>query len=445
MNDPLRGYRSIGENVKIFPTAKLVLRDGIEIGSNVIIDDFAFIVGGKPGDPMTRIGDYVHIASFTSFTGGGELVLGDFTSYGSGTKIVTGSEYFTEGSCLTNPTVPAPFRQAKRSFVHIEKHCILGLNVTVMPGVTIGEGCAVGANTLVLKDLAPWGIYAGSPAKRIGERPSARILELEKELREDERNRPMVSIVILAFNQKDFIRNAIESALMQKTSFPIEVIVHDDASTDGTAEIIRDYASRFPEIVKPIFQDENQFSKNGVYPIIYAYEKALGKYIAECDGDDYWTDTSKLQRQVDYMEAHPGFVLCHHAYQVSENGAMRPPNRDRPKDFTAEELVAMPIAGYGIGSCTKLYRNLYSAATRQDFLDFTGDYPMNVFLGMHGGAKFLADIRPSVYRRLNGNNSWSSLPGPVKTQKTKEMQRRLYDLMVAKGNPDWIRIRKAYL
>lgn len=184
MNEQLTGYRRIGENVTIYPQAKLVLRDGIEIGSNVIIDDFCFIVGGKPGDPIVKIGDYVHIASFTSFTGGGELVLGDFTSYGSGTKIVTGSEYFTEGTCLTNPSVPAPFRQAKRSFVRIGKHSILGLNVTVMPGVTIGEGCAIGANSLVLKDCAPWGVYAGSPARRIGERPGERIYQLEKELRD---------------------------------------------------------------------------------------------------------------------------------------------------------------------------------------------------------------------------------------------------------------------
>jgi len=184
MMDPLRGYGKIGANVRIYPLARLVLREGIEIGSNVIIDDFAFIVGGKPGDPPVRIGDYVHIASHTSFTGGGELVLGDFTSYGSGTKIVTGSEHFTEGDCLTNPSVPAPFRRAKRSFVRIGKHSILGLNVTVLPGVTIGEGCAVGANSLIIRDCEPWGVYAGQPARRIGDRPSERIYQLEKELRE---------------------------------------------------------------------------------------------------------------------------------------------------------------------------------------------------------------------------------------------------------------------
>ena len=184
MMDPLRGYGKIGANVRIYPLARLVLREGIEIGSNVIIDDFAFIVGSKPGEAPVLIGDYVHIASHTSFTGGGELVLGDFTSYGSGTKIVTGSEHFTEGDCLTNPSVPAPFRRAKRSFVRIGKHAILGLNVTVLPGVTIGEGCAVGANSLIIRDCEPWGVYAGQPARRIGDRPSERIYQLEKELRE---------------------------------------------------------------------------------------------------------------------------------------------------------------------------------------------------------------------------------------------------------------------
>lgn len=187
MNEQLQGYRKIGSNVRIFPMARLVLRDGIEIGSNVIIDDYAFIVGSKPGDPVVKIRDHVHIASFTSFTGGGELVLGDFTSYGSGTKIVTGSEYFQGGQYMTNPTVPEPYRKAKRSFVHIGKHAMLGLNVTVLPGVTIGEGCTIGACALVTKDCEPWGVYAGIPARRIAERPWETILELERELRESER------------------------------------------------------------------------------------------------------------------------------------------------------------------------------------------------------------------------------------------------------------------
>ncbi len=181
MND-IHGFRerciSYGKEVIIWPLAKLAQCENIRIGSNVIIDDFAFIIGGK----KTEIGDYVHIASFTCFTGGGELYLEDFTSYGAGTKLVTGSEYF-RGDCLTNPTVPEPYRVAKRSFIRIGKHSILGSNVTVMPGVTIGEGCAIGACSLILKDCAPWGIYAGVPAKRIGERPKDRILELEEKLR----------------------------------------------------------------------------------------------------------------------------------------------------------------------------------------------------------------------------------------------------------------------
>jgi glycosyltransferase involved in cell wall biosynthesis len=232
---------------------------------------------------------------------------------------------------------------------------------------------------------------------------------------------------------------------MQETDFPFEIVVHDDASTDGTAEILKDYASRYPEIVRPVFQTENQFSKSGIYPTIFAYEKCRGKYIAECDGDDYWTDTQKLQRQVDFMEKNPNVVLCHHPYLVSENGVLRPPDRDRPRDFTREQLVGFAISGYGIGSCTRLYRNPYSATTRQDLIDFNGDYPTNVYLGTLGSAKFLADIRPSVYRRNNGTNSWCSLPGPEKARKTKEMQQRIYDHMVKKGNPEWIRLRKAFI
>jgi glycosyltransferase involved in cell wall biosynthesis len=125
---------------------------------------------------------------------------------------------------------------------------------------------------------------------------------------------PLVTIRCITFNHVHFIRDAIEGFLMQKTNFPVEIIIHDDASTDGTAEIVRDYAKRYPRLIKTILQTENQTSKNGGSGKKFARkcieEKTRGKYIALCDGDDYWTDSKKLQKQVDVLEEDPSYMLA---------------------------------------------------------------------------------------------------------------------------------------
>lgn len=172
------GLAKVGQDVTIWPMAKIVAPEVISIGDSVIIDDFVFIMGGK----STQIGSFVHIASFTSITGGGELVMEDFTGLSGGVRVYTGNEDYS-GGCLTNPSVPEPYRLPTRSFVHIKKHAIVGANTVILPGVVIGEGAAIGANSLVTKDCEPWKIYFGSPAKVIKTRPKARIIELEEQLR----------------------------------------------------------------------------------------------------------------------------------------------------------------------------------------------------------------------------------------------------------------------
>ncbi len=168
------GLRQLGRNVRIYSGAKIIGAEFITLGDNVIIDDFVMIYATAP----TIIGSHVHIASFCSITGGGELRMGDFSGLSSGVRIVTGSDDFL-GEGLTNPTVPAEFRQVLRSHVDIGRHAIIGANSVILPGRSIGEGAAVGAGSVVNHDLAAWGIYAGSPARRIRERPSATILAQE--------------------------------------------------------------------------------------------------------------------------------------------------------------------------------------------------------------------------------------------------------------------------
>jgi acetyltransferase-like isoleucine patch superfamily enzyme len=176
--DPTQlGFRQIGRNVRIYQGAKIIGAEFITLGDNIIIDDFVFIYAYAP----TVIGSHVHIASFCSLVGGGELSIGDFCSLSSGVRLLTGSDDFGGGG-LTNSTIPAEFRRVSRSYIHIGRHSMIGTNAVVLPGTRIGEGSAVGACSLVNRDLAPWGIYAGSPARRIRDRPSEQILAQEAKL-----------------------------------------------------------------------------------------------------------------------------------------------------------------------------------------------------------------------------------------------------------------------
>lgn len=126
----------------------------------------------------------------------------------------------------------------------------------------------------------------------------------------------LVSIRCLAYNHEKYIRETLEGFVMQKTNFRFEAIVHDDASVDGTAEIVREYAEKYPDIIKPIYEIENQYSKKDGSLSRIMHEACKGKYIAMCEGDDYWTDPYKLQKQVDFLETHPGYVICSHYYKV---------------------------------------------------------------------------------------------------------------------------------
>lgn len=131
-------------------------------------------------------------------------------------------------------------------------------------------------------------------------------------------NKTLVSISCMTYNHKVFIRQCLDGFMMQRCSFKFEVLIHDDASTDGTQDIIREYETRYPDIIKPIYQKENQYSK-GIDPNVkYNFSRAKGKYIAMCEGDDYWTDPYKLQKQVDFLESHPDYVMCSHKYQIYE-------------------------------------------------------------------------------------------------------------------------------
>ena len=132
---------------------------------------------------------------------------------------------------------------------------------------------------------------------------------------------PLVSIICTTYNHGPFIRQCLDGFMMQKTNFTFEVLIHDDASTDNTAEIIREYEDKYPDIIKPIYQTENQYQKGIKIGITYLYPRAKGKYIAECEGDDYWTDPLKLQKQVKILETDDTYGCVYTRYKtVNEYG-----------------------------------------------------------------------------------------------------------------------------
>jgi len=121
---------------------------------------------------------------------------------------------------------------------------------------------------------------------------------------------PLVSICCVTYNHKDFIRQCLDGFLMQQ-GVEYEILIHDDCSTDGTTEIVREYAEKYPDKIFPLYEDVNQYQNGKASEIdFYNYRRARGKYIAYCEGDDYWTDPLKLQKQVEWMESHPEYSIC---------------------------------------------------------------------------------------------------------------------------------------
>ena len=222
---------------------------------------------------------------------------------------------------------------------------------------------------------------------------------------------PLVSICCITYNHQDYIRDAIKGFLMQETDFPFEIIIHDDASTDATADIIREYERRYPDIIKPIYQTENQYSK-GKKATLFGFKAVKGKYIALCEGDDYWIDPLKLQKQITEMEKHPDcYISFHPAIMRWVDGS----RNDRMLGFYSEKAMIFPIekvilGGGGFMHTGSIVLNRLVIPRIASFFDIAkdapmGDYYMQVLGAEHGGALYLSDVM-SVYRS-GVAGSWS--------------------------------------
>ncbi len=218
----------------------------------------------------------------------------------------------------------------------------------------------------------------------------------------------MVSVSCITFNHGRYLRQALNSFLSQKTDFPFEILIHDDASTDDTIDIIREYAEKYPDIIRPMYEEQNQYSQ-GISNIsgVFNFPRARGKYIAMCEGDDYWTDDLKLQKQVDIMEAHPEYSLCTHAAAiVSEDGAFRSENSIRPfeksRELTREEFISKKT---NVPTASMLFRTEYAKRLPKWYYDCpVGDIPLQLFMAENGGIYYI-DEEMSAYR-TGGSGSW---------------------------------------
>lgn len=178
-------FKEIGKNVVIYQPVTIIRPEVFTFKNNILVSEYSYLAGGSG----IYIGNYIHISAHTVISGGGFCILEDFVGLSAGVRIITGSEDIS-GKALTNPTIPIEYRSFYRSYVICKKHSFLATNVIVHPGVTIGEGSVIASGSVVTKDIEPWGIYMGVPAKRIKDRPKDEIILLEQKLFEEQQIMP---------------------------------------------------------------------------------------------------------------------------------------------------------------------------------------------------------------------------------------------------------------
>ncbi len=218
---------------------------------------------------------------------------------------------------------------------------------------------------------------------------------------------PLVSIRCITYNHERFIEQAIDGFLMQKTNFPFEIVIHDDASTDKTATIIREYETKFPKIIKPIYETENQYSKK-IGEVARIIDSAVkGKYIAFCEGDDFWIDKNKLQKQISFLENNPKYGLCYTYSKRYFNKARKFSKKKSGKCLkTPEDLIIhgnkIPTATICIRS--SIYKDFREFMNNNNLYFAMGDYPLLLYFAIHSRIHCIRKIT-SVYRVLEESAS----------------------------------------
>lgn len=220
---------------------------------------------------------------------------------------------------------------------------------------------------------------------------------------------PLVSIDCITFNHAPYIRQCLDGFLMQKTNFDIEILIHDDASTDGTQNIIREYELKYSNIIKPIYQKENQWSKGISISPTYNIPRARGKYIAFCEGDDYWIDPYKLQKQVDLLESNREYGLCYTKTKIYNQNLQKIENYELGWEIInfKDLLLQNKIATLTTIIRKDLLFDYISQIKPNEKKWLMGDYPMWLWFYANSKIIFLNETT-SVYRVLENSASHSN-------------------------------------
>lgn len=216
---------------------------------------------------------------------------------------------------------------------------------------------------------------------------------------------PLLSISCITYNHVKFIAEALDSFLMQETTFPVEILIHDDASTDGTAAVIADYHRRFPNLIKPIYQSTNQYSQGKRINLTFQYPRASGKYLALCEGDDYWAHPYKLQRQVDFLEKNPQAAFVFHNALVLDEVLGKVSLYDteaKGRWYCRADLIKRNM----IPTASKVTRTAIIAKDMQLPVGVPGDWVGHYTESEYGDFYYIPNVM-SVYR-LHPSGIWSS-------------------------------------
>jgi glycosyltransferase involved in cell wall biosynthesis len=254
----------------------------------------------------------------------------------------------------------------------------------------------------------------------------------------------MVTIRCATYNHEPYIRQCLEGFVMQKTNFRYIAIIHDDASTDKTTEIIREYAEKYPNIIRPIFQKENQYSKGRSYKIREMLDELVtSKYTAMCEGDDFWTDENKLQKQFDWMESHPDYSACFHQALVHYEDGSHPDKKAadiQDRDYCGIELLnednRPPTASLFMRSdvCKS---NPYKIILNQNLSFF--DIPLFLSCAHAGKVRGMSDVM-SVYRKQSSGMTNSFITGGKGMIKIADDFLKIYKVFGNKYKIDCINI-----
>lgn len=220
----------------------------------------------------------------------------------------------------------------------------------------------------------------------------------------------LVSIACITYNHEKYIAKALDGFLEQDFNGRIEILINDDASTDRTPDIIREYQSKYPDIIKPMLHKENQYQKGVTNPSgTFNFPRAAGKYIAMCEGDDYWIDKTKLQKQVEILEQNQDCSFCFHSAKILQMGRAITDSMMRPYTKSgkiSQTEVIDKTVGYPTASL------LFQSSVVKDLPIYyfdcpIGDIPLQLILAKYGKGYYL-DMPMSVYR-IGDQTSWTSM------------------------------------